>query len=143
MRRGALVELAYSLPEAADVRLEAFDMLGRRVATLAEGPRGAGAQRATFATDGLRAGSTSSASGPGRRPPRSASPSRDSLWRIAKATREARAPGVAAARAGAEEMGLASIWKRGLVPAEPLAGPTRERAASAPEAEGARRSARG
>ena len=56
VRRGTLVELAYSLPEAADVRLEAFDMLGRRVATLAEGPRGAGAQRATFATDGLRAG---------------------------------------------------------------------------------------
>ena len=34
--------LVLTLPEAADLRAEAFDALGRRVAVLADGPRGAG-----------------------------------------------------------------------------------------------------
>ena len=34
---------ALTLPEAADVRVEAFDLAGRRVRMLAEGPRDAGA----------------------------------------------------------------------------------------------------
>lgn len=55
-RRGADVEVAFSLAAPADVRLEAFDALGRRVATLAEGSRGAGPQRAALATAGLPAG---------------------------------------------------------------------------------------
>ncbi len=41
--------LTFDLPTAADVRLEVFDALGRRVATLAEGPRPAGTHEVAFA----------------------------------------------------------------------------------------------
>ncbi|MEM1040997.1 MAG: endonuclease/exonuclease/phosphatase family protein [Bacteroidota bacterium] len=41
--------LAYDLPAAATVQLEVFDALGRRVATLGQGPRSAGTHEVTFA----------------------------------------------------------------------------------------------
>jgi len=40
--------LAYSLPAATEVRLEVFDLLGRRVSTLVEGVQGAGRYEVTF-----------------------------------------------------------------------------------------------
>jgi glycosidase len=46
----------YTLDATADVRLDAYDVLGRRVATLAEGPQAAGAHEAAFDTAGLPAG---------------------------------------------------------------------------------------
>lgn len=48
--------VAFSLPAPSDVRLEAFDVLGRRVATVAEGVHTAGPHRASFDTSGLPAG---------------------------------------------------------------------------------------
>lgn len=48
--------VTFSLPSASDARLDVFDVLGRRVATLADGPHGAGAHRATFSPSGLPAG---------------------------------------------------------------------------------------
>lgn len=46
----------FSLAEAATVRLEAFDALGRRVAILAEGPRPAGQHTARFDGSALAPG---------------------------------------------------------------------------------------
>ncbi|HEX8386271.1 MAG TPA: alpha-amylase family glycosyl hydrolase [Rubricoccaceae bacterium] len=46
----------YTLPEGADVRLDAYDVLGRRVATLAEGAQGAGAHEASLDASALPAG---------------------------------------------------------------------------------------
>ncbi|HLA62884.1 MAG TPA: M12 family metallo-peptidase [Rhodothermales bacterium] len=48
--------LAYRLPEAADVRLEVFDVTGRRVATLVDGRVAAGAHRATLDASTLAPG---------------------------------------------------------------------------------------
>lgn len=48
--------LAYALPEAASVRLEVFDALGRRVAVLADGAQAAGIQTATWDARGVPAG---------------------------------------------------------------------------------------
>ena len=46
----------YTLSEGADVRLDAYDVLGRRVATLAAGPQAAGPHEATFDAAALPAG---------------------------------------------------------------------------------------
>ncbi len=48
--------LTFALPEAADVRLEAFDALGRRVGVIAAGPRPAGTHRVRLPGDGLAPG---------------------------------------------------------------------------------------
>jgi glucuronoarabinoxylan endo-1,4-beta-xylanase len=40
--------IRYALPQASQVTLEVFDMVGRQVATLAEGPQAAGYHTATF-----------------------------------------------------------------------------------------------
>ena len=45
-------EIAYALPAPSDVRLGVYDLLGRRVATLAEGGRPAGTHRAAFDAGG-------------------------------------------------------------------------------------------
>ena len=49
-------QITYTLPAPTAVRLAVYDVLGRRVATLAEGRRPAGTHRATFAADGRLAG---------------------------------------------------------------------------------------
>lgn len=48
--------LRYALPEAAEVRLEVFDALGRRVAVLAEGAHAAGPHAAMWDARGLASG---------------------------------------------------------------------------------------
>jgi hypothetical protein len=48
--------LMYELPEAMNVRLEVFDLLGRRVRVLDEGPRTSGAHSLTFDATGLSTG---------------------------------------------------------------------------------------
>ncbi|MEP0548660.1 MAG: T9SS type A sorting domain-containing protein [Rhodothermales bacterium] len=48
--------LRFSLPDAADVTLAIYDVLGRRVATAADGPRTAGAHEVTFEATGLPSG---------------------------------------------------------------------------------------
>jgi hypothetical protein len=48
--------IRYALPQASQVTLEVFDMVGRRVATLAEGPRAAGYHTATFDGRSLASG---------------------------------------------------------------------------------------
>lgn len=48
--------LTFELAEAAEVRLEVFDALGRRVALLAEGPRPAGTHAVAFRAEGLAPG---------------------------------------------------------------------------------------
>jgi subtilisin len=48
--------LRYSLPRAADVRLEVFDALGRRVATLAAGEQAAGTHEVTWEVSSLASG---------------------------------------------------------------------------------------
>ena len=48
----AATEIEYALPAPADVRLDVYDLLGRKVATLAEGGRPAGTHRAVFNADG-------------------------------------------------------------------------------------------
>ena len=48
--------LAYALPEATDVTLRVYDLLGREVATLAEGAQESGPHEATFRADGLAGG---------------------------------------------------------------------------------------
>ena len=52
----ARANVRYSLPEAGDVRVEALDVLGRRVALLADGPQAAGAHVAAFDASALPAG---------------------------------------------------------------------------------------
>lgn len=52
----ASLTLPYALPEAADVRIEVFDALGRRVALLVDAPRPAGRHTASFDGRGLAAG---------------------------------------------------------------------------------------
>ncbi|MEM1041281.1 MAG: S8 family serine peptidase [Bacteroidota bacterium] len=46
----------YALPRPAEARLDVFDALGRRVATLAEGVQAAGDHEATWSADGLASG---------------------------------------------------------------------------------------
>ena len=48
--------LRYVLPEAAHVRLDIYDLLGRRVATLADGPAEPGRYEQRFHADGLANG---------------------------------------------------------------------------------------
>lgn len=48
--------IAYVLPEAAKVRVDVFDVLGRRVRTLAEGEQGAGRHGLTFSAEALPSG---------------------------------------------------------------------------------------
>ena len=48
--------LRYSLPRAADVRLEVFDALGRRIATLAAGEQAAGTHEVTWEARDLASG---------------------------------------------------------------------------------------
>ena len=50
-----VTRISYSLPRAADVRLEVFNLQGQRVASLVDGPQGPGAHQLNFAarrTDG-------------------------------------------------------------------------------------------
>ena len=49
-------QITYTLPAPSDVRLAVYDVLGRRVAKLAEGRRPAGTHRATFVANGRLAG---------------------------------------------------------------------------------------
>ena len=49
-------EIAFDLPEATDVRLAVYDVTGREVARLADGPTGAGAHRVRFDATGLPSG---------------------------------------------------------------------------------------
>ncbi len=53
--------LSFTLAESAEVTLTVYDVLGRRVVTLAEGQQAAGEHEVTFGA-GLPAGSTSSGS---------------------------------------------------------------------------------
>jgi hypothetical protein len=46
----------YSIPQAADVRLEVFDLMGRRVATLVDETQQASSYRVSFDTSGLASG---------------------------------------------------------------------------------------
>ena len=48
--------LSYTLPEATDVRLDVYDLLGRRVAVLAEGNQAAATHTVTFDGSGLASG---------------------------------------------------------------------------------------
>ena len=48
--------IAYELPEPATVRLEVFDVLGRRVRTLVNGEQNAGRHDVEFAVEGLASG---------------------------------------------------------------------------------------
>ena len=49
-------EIAFDLPEASDVRLAVYDVMGREVTRLAEGPMGAGSHRVRFEAAGLPSG---------------------------------------------------------------------------------------
>lgn len=53
---GAQTTVTFTLPETAQVRLEVYDALGRRVAVLADGPRGAGSHDVTFSGGSLPPG---------------------------------------------------------------------------------------
>jgi aminopeptidase N len=53
--RGA-VNLEFSLPDAAEIELAVYDLAGRRVALLADGPVSAGRHQLTWETDGAPAG---------------------------------------------------------------------------------------
>jgi hypothetical protein len=48
--------ISYQLPQNSDVRLEVFDMLGRKVATLVNGPISAGSHEIQFNANGLASG---------------------------------------------------------------------------------------
>src|SRR5690606_13395309 len=52
----ATATLTYALPTAADVRLDVYDVLGRRVAVLVDAPQPAGEHRATLRAAGLPSG---------------------------------------------------------------------------------------
>lgn len=49
-------QIRYSLPEAAHVQLQVFDLMGRQVATLVDGQKSAGHHAATFDASGLASG---------------------------------------------------------------------------------------
>ena len=49
-------EIGFDLPEATDVRLAVYDVTGREVTRLAEGPMGAGTHRVRFEAAGLPSG---------------------------------------------------------------------------------------
>jgi endo-1,4-beta-xylanase len=49
-------QIKYSIPEAGDISLKVYDLLGREVATLFEGHRGTGTYRAEFDGTGLPSG---------------------------------------------------------------------------------------
>lgn len=49
-------EVVYTLPKAADIRLEVFDMLGRRVATLVDGRETAGRKTYSMTPRGISSG---------------------------------------------------------------------------------------
>jgi hypothetical protein len=46
----------YALPQRTDVTLAVYDLMGRRVATLASGPRGTGVHRARLGSTSLPSG---------------------------------------------------------------------------------------
>ena len=48
--------IRFALPRAVDVRLEVYNLAGRRVATLVNGPREAGRHAVPFEPSGLRSG---------------------------------------------------------------------------------------
>jgi hypothetical protein len=52
----ASARLRYELPEATAVRLQVFDLLGRRVATLADGEKPAGRHEVSWQSAGLASG---------------------------------------------------------------------------------------
>jgi hypothetical protein len=52
----ASARLRYELPEATTVRLQVFDLLGRRVATLADGEKPAGRHEVSWQSSGLASG---------------------------------------------------------------------------------------
>ena len=52
----ASTTITYTLPQATDVRLEVYDLLGRRVAVLAEGEQAAATHTVTFDGSGLASG---------------------------------------------------------------------------------------
>ncbi|MEL6705290.1 MAG: T9SS type A sorting domain-containing protein [Bacteroidota bacterium] len=52
----ASTTLGFTLPEATDVRLDVYDLLGRRVATLVDGPQAAGYTAVTFDAAHLSSG---------------------------------------------------------------------------------------
>ena len=49
-------EIVYALPERTDVTLAVYDLMGRRVATLASGSRGTGVHRARLSSTSLPSG---------------------------------------------------------------------------------------
>ena len=49
-------EIVFDLPEASDVRLAVYDVTGREVARLADGPMSAGTHRVRFEATGLPSG---------------------------------------------------------------------------------------
>jgi cytochrome c peroxidase len=53
---GPSVKISFSLPAAGKVRLDAFDVAGRKVATILDDWKGAGVHKATFDASGLPAG---------------------------------------------------------------------------------------
>ncbi len=55
-RPGTALTVTFGLDRPAAVRLDCYDVLGRRVARIAEGTYGAGQHAATWQTDGLPAG---------------------------------------------------------------------------------------
>jgi hypothetical protein len=52
----AATTIEYALPQAAAVRLEVFDIVGQRIATLVDGPQPAGYHRATWNAGGQSSG---------------------------------------------------------------------------------------
>ncbi|MCH8487010.1 MAG: T9SS type A sorting domain-containing protein [Candidatus Cyclonatronum sp.] len=51
-----VTRVQYALPEAADVRLEVFNLTGQRVATLVSGHQSAGSHTVSFSGQGLSSG---------------------------------------------------------------------------------------